>query len=78
MACVCITQSISGLKAFILPGPSDSSRILAEEFQAARIAFELKPAEFIRYIEKFSKILKTRDLCDLLMEYFERATLWRC
>lgn len=61
------------LESFILPGPSDSSRILAEEFQAARIAFELKPAEFIRHIEKFSKILKTRDLCDLLMEYFEKG-----
>jgi len=74
MACVCITQSISGLRAFfILPGSSDSSRIFAEEFQAARIAFELKPGEFIRHIERFSKILKTRDLRDLLMEYFERG-----
>lgn len=54
------------LDCFILPfDPENSSRI--SDFQGAHVEFELRPAEFIRHIETFSKLLKIRDLCEILL-----------
>ena len=54
------------LDCFILPfDPENSSR--TSDFQGARVEFEVRPAEFIGHIETFSKLLKIRDLCELLL-----------
>lgn len=69
------------LERFILPfDPEDSSEI-SDDFQGARVDFELSPGEFIAHIETFSNLLKIRDFCKSLSEYFgkekEKTMDWK-
>ena len=57
------------LENFILPLDLDRPREVLEDFHDARVAFELAPTEFTEHIERFSELLKTRDLCRLLIKY---------
>jgi hypothetical protein len=62
------------LERFIIPFDPEISSEVSEGFQGARVEFELAPAEFIGHIERFSELLKTRDLCKLLLEYLGKST----
>ena len=62
------------LERFILPFDPENSREVSDDFQGARVEFELRPGEFIEHIEKLSQLLKTRDLCKELLNYFSNET----
>lgn len=63
------------LERFILPFDPENSSDISDDFHGARIEFELRLGEFIEHIEKFSELLKIRDLCKLLLEeYIEKET----
>ena len=57
------------LECFILPWSLKASSEVSKIFQSAHVKFELAPTEFIEKVERFSKLLQTRDLCKLLLEY---------
>ena len=56
------------LAHFILPFDTERSSGV-EDFEAARVEFERRPTDFIKHIERFFELLKTRDLCKLLFSY---------
>lgn len=57
------------LECFILPLDLKLPSEVSGNFQSAHIKFELAPREFIEQVERFSELLKTRDMCKLLFKW---------
>lgn len=62
------------LECFILPLNEKVPSEVSEFFQSAHIKFELAPTEFILHVERFSELLKIRDLCQRLLGWIENST----
>ena len=65
-------ENYKWLKRFILHSDPDGPENFEEtfvDFQGARVEFELRPGSFIGKVERFSALLKARDLCKSLLSY---------
>lgn len=62
------------LECLILPSDPDNSGEVSEDFHEACVEFELRPGEFIEHVDRFSELLKARDLCKQLLKYLGQET----